>query len=61
MFKYSYIKATSGGLFNGKQNHREIIDSYSKAGWRFVAAIPTESTLNGRILEFDLIFEKEEE
>lgn len=61
MYKYAYIKATTGGLFNGKQNHREIIDNYSKAGWRFVTAIPTESTSHGRILEFDLIFEKEEE
>jgi hypothetical protein len=61
IFKYIYVKATTGGLFNGKQNHRELIDRYSREGWRFVTAIPTESNGHGVILEFDLVFEKEEQ
>ncbi len=60
IFKYMYIKATTGGLFNGKQNHRELIDRYSREGWRFVTAIPTESNGHGVIFSFDLVFEKEE-
>lgn len=30
-------------------------------GWRFVTAIPSESNGHGVILEFDLVFEKEEQ
>ncbi|HAQ40471.1 MAG TPA: DUF4177 domain-containing protein [Clostridiales bacterium] len=61
MYNYIYVKATTGGLFNGNQNHRELIDKYSRDGWRFVAAIPTESNSHGVIYEFDLVFEKEEQ
>jgi hypothetical protein len=61
IYKYIYVKATTGGLFNGKQNHRELIDKYSGDGWRFVTAIPSESSSHGVILEFDLVFEKEEQ
>ena len=43
----------------GKEDHREIIDKYSKDGWRFVTAIPLPSG-NQVITEFDLVFEKEE-
>ncbi|WP_195428230.1 DUF4177 domain-containing protein [Clostridium sp. D46t1_190503_E9] len=60
MYKYMYKEAQTHGLFRGPSNHREIIDKYSKEGWRFVMAIPTEFySNNGEIKRFDLVFEKE--
>lgn len=59
IYKYVYDTASVNGIFS-KANHRELIDKYSKEGWRFVAAIPTAANGHGAIQEFDLIFEKEE-
>ncbi len=58
MYQYIYINAKAQGLFIGG-NHRELIDEYSKEGWRFVAAIPTNYGMHGQITEYDLVFEKE--
>ena len=59
MYKYIYVESKAQGLFHDSE-HRELIDKYSKEGWRFVAAIPKSQTGEGRIKEFDLVFEKEE-
>jgi hypothetical protein len=59
MYKYIYVPAKAAGLFNDP-DHRELIDKYSKEGWRFVTAIPIEFTGHGLIKAFDLVFEKEE-
>ncbi|MBU6135599.1 MULTISPECIES: DUF4177 domain-containing protein [Clostridium] len=60
MYKYMYKEAQTNGLFRGPSDHREIIDKYSKEGWRFVTAIPTEFyNNNGEIKKFDLVFEKQ--
>lgn len=56
MYKYIYVKSKARGLLS-KEDHREIIDKYSKDGWRFVTAIPLPSG-NHVISEFDLVFEK---
>ena len=58
MYKYIYLKSKARGLLS-KEDQREIIDKYSKDGWRFVTAIPLPSG-NQVITEFDLVFEKEE-
>lgn len=58
IYKYTYVKSKAEGLFI-KADHREIIDKYSKDGWRFITAIPLPSG-NNVITEFDLVFEKEE-
>ncbi len=60
MFTYMYVESTVGGVFKSS-NHREIIDKYSKEGWRFVAAIPKSSGSYGQITAHDLVFEKCEE
>ena len=57
MYIYKYEKSTGGTLFLDA-DHREIIDKYAKEGWRFVSAIPTYQNGSGKVLEFDLIFEK---
>lgn len=59
MYKYIYVKSKVGGIFS-TSNHREIIDEYSKDGWRFVTAIPTSSGGYGQIISYDLVFEKYE-
>ncbi|WP_409368529.1 DUF4177 domain-containing protein [Lysinibacillus sp. 38-6] len=60
MYKYMYVEAKVEGLFT-LESHREIIDKYSKEGWRFVAAIPKSSGSYGQIKVNDLVFEKYEE
>ncbi|MDU3723246.1 DUF4177 domain-containing protein [Clostridium celatum] len=57
MFNYIYIESKVGGMFTNN-NHREIIDKYSKEGWRFVAIIPTSNGAYGQISSYDLVFEK---
>lgn len=59
MYKYIYVQSKAAGFFTDP-DHREIIDKYSKEGWRFVAAIPTWFNGEGKIKEYDLVFEKEE-
>lgn len=59
MYTYIYVESKVGGIFT-ISNHREIIDKYSKEGWRFVAAIPKSSGGNGQLTSNDLVFEKGE-
>lgn len=57
-FKYLYIESKVAGVFTNS-NHRELIDKYSKEGWRFVNAIPYSFYgNNGQPKTFDLVFEK---
>lgn len=58
MYEYIYVKSKASSIFR-VSDHREIINKYSKEGWRFVSAIPSDFELNGKIIEFDLVFEKE--
>ncbi|WP_373599116.1 DUF4177 domain-containing protein [Paraclostridium bifermentans] len=58
MYEYIYVKSKASSVFR-VSDHREIINKYSKEGWRFVSAIPSDFELNGKIIEFDLVFEKE--
>lgn len=58
MYKYMYVEASTKGMLR-EADHRELIDNYSRAGWRYVNAIPTEFYAgNGQIKTFDLVFEK---
>ena len=59
IYKYTYVESKAAGYFSfGK--HRQLIDEYSKEGWRFIAAIPTVFNIVGVIKQYDLVFEKEE-
>lgn len=58
MYKYIYVEATSKNMLK-QANHKELIEEYSKDGWRFVSAIPTRfDPTFGSPTKFDLIFEK---
>lgn len=59
MYKYIYVEAKARNFWN-TADHRQIINQYSKEGWRFVSAIPTASGAQGAIVRYDLVFEKEE-
>ena len=68
MFQYEYESVSVGvdgwGPFAGTDyslmaDHREIIDSRAKHGWRYVGYIPTRQRGTGHVQELDLIFEKE--
>lgn len=58
IYKYIYIEAKAAGTFRSSE-HRELIDKYSKEGWRFITAVPTVFSGYGLIKRFDLVFEKE--
>ncbi|WP_455580625.1 DUF4177 domain-containing protein [Dysosmobacter sp.] len=62
MYEYTYIhQDTGGGFFSGGVEHREVIDRYAAAGWRYVGFLPTGFTSHGGISSVDLIFEKDVE
>lgn len=58
LYTYRFIQAQADGFFN-PPDHRSIIKENALEGWRFVTAIPTSFSGHGRILTFDLVFEKE--
>lgn len=57
MYEYKYVEVKSGSFFI-QSNHREIINEHARAGWRFVAAIPSYNTAEGKIRYLDLVFER---
>ena len=68
MFQYEYETVEVGlsgwGPFGGNDycimaDHREIIDTRAKNGWRYVGYLPTRQRGTGHVQELDLIFEKE--
>ncbi|MGM8215961.1 DUF4177 domain-containing protein [Bacillaceae bacterium W0354] len=58
IYQYTYVRAKAGGMLR-ESNHQELIDQYSKEGWRFVTAIPVDFGGYGQIKAFDLVFEKQ--
>ncbi|MFA7375938.1 MAG: DUF4177 domain-containing protein [Acholeplasmataceae bacterium] len=60
MFEYAYETVNIKGVFlpNLSIDHRSLIDSYAKKGYRFVGFIPTKIDDYGKIKEMDLIFER---
>lgn len=58
MYKYVCVEANSKNMLK-QANHREIIESYSNEGWRFICAIPIKfDPTFGSPTKFDLVFEK---
>jgi hypothetical protein len=58
MKKYEYVKVHIGKLVGAKsEEHRDIIDSYAKKGYRYVGYVPTNMNDYGKIKDIDLIFE----
>lgn len=62
MKKYEYVTVVINRLIGAKSDeHREIIDSQARKGWRYVGYIPTKISDYGKIKEMDLVFEKDVE
>ena len=58
--RYEYVRIDINRFIGAKsEEHREIIDSYAKKGYRYVGYIPTNISDYGKIREMDLVFEKE--
>ncbi|MFT3985968.1 MAG: DUF4177 domain-containing protein [Lachnospiraceae bacterium] len=64
MLKYEYVTIERENGAMAVQavftKHREIIDEYAKKGYGYVGYIPTKIHANGKIIDIDLIFEKQE-
>ena len=58
IYKYETIQIRK---FFKTVEHRKIIETMSKDGWRYVGSVPTMLSKNNAILEVDLVFEKEKE
>ena len=62
MFKYEFVKiAMKSGFMKSRpaSDHRKIIESYAKNGWRFKQIFTPAMSGYGSASYFELIFEKE--
>lgn len=64
-FHYEYVTVdfANNPVFQARTDgeHRRVIDERAAAGQRFCGMVPTVSGANGKILQYDLIFEVEGE
>lgn len=56
-YEYVALKTKLGFASISLESHRELIDQYAKAGYRYVGFIPTETFSDGAFKAVDLIFE----
>jgi len=60
MKEYAYVSLHINRFVGAKsEEHRQIIDSYARKGYRYVGYIPTIISDYGKIKDLDLIFEKD--
>ena len=60
MYTYEFVSAKLGKPLGSLLNeHRRIIRSYAKKGYRYVGYLPTEIDEEGVVEKIDLIFEIE--
>ena len=63
MYEYFHVKvAANASILGGfllDPEYRNIIDRAAEEGWRYVGFLPVSQSVNGVILEYDLIFEQE--
>ncbi|MBQ7903904.1 MAG: DUF4177 domain-containing protein [Oscillospiraceae bacterium] len=63
-YRYEYVRIDTGLFFlvpSEDNQHREIIDEYAAKGWRYVGFVPAMQSGEGRIRQYDLVFEQEVE
>jgi len=53
IFMNEFTTASSKG-------HRDVIDRYAEAGYRYAGFVPTKIDKYGKIVEIDLVFELEQ-
>lgn len=60
MKQYTYVKVHTGRFIGAvSEEHRRIIDEYAAKGYRYVGFIPTKMSDYGKMVDMDLIFEKD--
>ena len=63
VYEYFHVKVAANasilGGFSLDPEYRNIIDRAAEEGWRYVGFLPVSQSVNGAILEYDLIFEQE--
>lgn len=60
MKQYAYVKVHTGRFIGAvSEEHRRIIDEYAAKGYRYVGFIPTKMSDYGKMVDMDLIFEKD--
>jgi len=62
MKKYEFVRVESQNskiLSSYFEKHREIIEKYASDGYTYVGFIPTKNGPSGKIISFDLVFEKD--
>ncbi len=58
MYNYEFVSAKLGKPFGNLINeHRRVIRTYARKGYRYVGYIPTEINEEGVIEKVDLVFE----
>ena len=63
-YRYEYVRIDTGLFFlvpSEDNQHREIIDEYAAKGLRYVGFVPAMQSGEGRIRQYDLVFEQEVE
>lgn len=53
---YEYVQVKSKGFVKSKVDYRDIVNKYSKEGFKFMATIPIESNSHGVVNIYDLVF-----
>ncbi len=63
MYEYFHVKVAANASILADltldPEYRNIIDRAAEEGWRYVGFLPVSQSVNGAILEYDLIFEQE--
>lgn len=61
MKHYEFINLHVGTMGGAKsEEHRQTIRYYAEMGFRYVGYIPTNMSSYGKIIDMDLVFEKDE-
>lgn len=60
MKQYEYVTVHMGKFIGAKsEEHRQIIDTYAKKGYRYIGFIPVAMNDYGKYKEIDLVFEQD--
>lgn len=60
MKQYEYVCLHTGRFIGAvSEEHRQIIDEYAAKGYRYAGFIPAKMSDYGKIIDMDLVFEKD--
>ncbi|WP_295094387.1 DUF4177 domain-containing protein [Ruminococcus sp.] len=64
-YKYIRIRSSLGGTYYykteyGKISPRQVIDDMAEKGFRYVGNVPVKQAGYGSLIEYDMIFERDD-